>query len=87
MDDRPGTDRDLIAAKDETIGALRSEVEHLRAELATRTDELQRRDVLLREALGRIPALGAGQDAPSSPAAAPPPATPPVREHPSPPPW
>ena len=50
MDDRPGTDRDLIAAKDETIGALRSEVEHLRAELATRTDELQRRDVLLREA-------------------------------------
>jgi len=59
---RPGTDRDLISAKDETIGALRSEVEHLRAELATRTDELQRRDVLLREALGRIPALGAGDD-------------------------
>jgi len=84
---RPGTDRDLIAAKDETIGALRSEVEHLRAELATRTDDLQRRDVLLREALGRIPALGAGQDAPSSPAAPPPPAPPRVREPPSRPPW
>ena len=84
---RPGTDRDLIAAKDETIGALRSEVEHLRAQLATRTDELQRRDVLLREALGRIPALGAGQDAPSSPAAPPPPAPPRVREPPSRPPW
>ncbi len=62
--ERPSTDREptvapdaLLASKDETIAGLRDEVAFLRRELETRTDELQRRDVLLREALERIPQL------------------------------
>ncbi len=62
--ERPSTDREptvvpdaLLASKDETITGLRDEVAFLRRELETRTDELQRRDVLLREALERIPQL------------------------------
>ena len=50
----------LVAAKDETIETLRSEIDFLRRELDTRNDELERRDVLLREALGRIPQLPMG---------------------------
>ncbi len=57
----PDSDR---TRPDALVEALREEVAFLRRELETRTDELQRRDVLLREALARIPALGAGQDAP-----------------------
>ncbi len=64
--ERPSTDREptvatdaLLSSKDETITALRDEVAFLRRELETRTDELQRRDVLLREALERIPQLPA----------------------------
>ena len=64
--ERPSTDREptvapdaLLTSKDETITALRDEVAFLRRELETRTDELQRRDVLLREALERIPQLPA----------------------------
>jgi hypothetical protein len=52
----------VIAAKDETIASLKDEVAFLRRELETRTDELGRRDVLLREALARVPALGAGEN-------------------------
>ncbi len=62
--ERPSSDRGptvapdaLLAGKDETIAGLRDEVAFLRRELETRTDELQRRDVLLREALERIPQL------------------------------
>ncbi len=69
--DRPSTDREptvapdaLLTSKDETITALRDEVAFLRRELETRTDELQRRDVLLREALERIPQLPANVTTP-----------------------
>jgi hypothetical protein len=59
--DSPSIVGQLIASKDETIARLDAEVEFLRRELETRTDELQRRDVLLREALGRIPQLPVGE--------------------------
>jgi hypothetical protein len=45
------------------IASLKDEVAFLRRELETRTDELQRRDVLLREALQRVPQLAAGETA------------------------
>jgi len=47
--------------RDRLIAALESDIDFLRRELDTRNDELERRDVLLREALGRIPALSAGE--------------------------
>ena len=75
--ERPSTDREptvapdaLLTSKDETITALRDEVAFLRRELETRTDELQRRDVLLREALERIPQLPANVAPPSQAAPA-----------------
>jgi hypothetical protein len=48
------------------IASLKDEIAFLRRELETRTDELQRRDVLLREALQRVPQLAAGETARSS---------------------
>jgi hypothetical protein len=51
----------LVAVYETLVASQREEIAFLRRELETRTDELQRRDVLLREALGRIPQLGAGE--------------------------
>jgi hypothetical protein len=52
----------------ELIDHLKAENDYLRDQLDQRSRELaaerERFDVLHREALGRIPALGAGQDAP-----------------------
>ena len=75
LDDRQDaarTRQDAAPAEAEGLRAhvtdLRDEIEFLRAQLAQRSRELaaerERFDVLHREALGRIPALGAGQDAP-----------------------
>ena len=69
---------DLVPLVDE----LRDHVAHLREQLALEREaraaadlrhaaEIERRDVLMREALNRIPALGAGQDAPNAAPAAP----------------
>jgi excisionase family DNA binding protein len=52
-----------IAVYERLVESQREEIAFLRSELETRTDELQRRDVLLREALGRIPQLTAGETA------------------------
>ena len=76
-DDRQDAARtrpDAAPAEAEVLRAhvtdLRDEVVYLRAQLAQRSRELaaerERFDVLHREALGRIPALGAGQDAPEA---------------------
>ncbi len=58
----------------------RQEIAYLREQLAERSRELaterERFDVLHREALGRIPALGAGQDAATTPPAPQEPQTP-----------
>jgi hypothetical protein len=64
--DSPGAAA-VVAVYEQLVAAQREEIAFLRSELEARTDELQRRDVLLREALGRIPALAAGDDARSSP--------------------
>ncbi|MDP9355679.1 MAG: hypothetical protein M3R02_10450 [Chloroflexota bacterium] len=61
-------------AVDALLESQRQEIAYLREQLAERSRELaaerERFDVLHREALARIPALAAGQDAPqSSPAA------------------
>ena len=70
---------ELVALYEATVAGLREEVGFLRGELAARTSELERRDVLLRQALERIPALPAGdrpdaartrQDAPADPSVA-----------------
>jgi len=53
--DRTGPDD-----RDRLIAALEDDIAFLRRELDTRNDELERRDVLLREALGRIPQLPSG---------------------------
>jgi hypothetical protein len=64
---RPAIDRDAIAAYEALAETQRAEIDFLRDQLAQRSRELaaerERFDVLHREALGRIPALGAGQDA------------------------
>jgi excisionase family DNA binding protein len=57
---RPEADRTGPDDRDRLIAALENDIQFLRRELDTRNDELERRDVLLREALGRIPALPAG---------------------------
>ncbi len=65
---QPDHDRTAAAAPDPLVETLREEVAYLREQLAERSRELaaerERFDVLHREALARIPALGAGQDAP-----------------------
>ncbi len=67
---RPDTDRTAAVAPDPLVETLREEVAYLREQLAERSRELaaerERFDVLHREALARIPALGAGQDAPQA---------------------
>ncbi len=67
---RPEPDRTAAAGPDPLVGTLREEVAYLREQLAERSRELaaerERFDVLHREALARIPALGAGRDAPSA---------------------
>ncbi len=67
---RPEPDRTATAGPDPLVETLREEVAYLREQLAERSRELaaerERFDVLHREALARIPALGAGQDAPSA---------------------
>ena len=67
---RPDDDRTTAAAVDPLVETLREEVVYLREQLAERSRELaaerERFDVLHREALARIPALGAGQDAPQA---------------------
>jgi len=72
---RPDADRTTAAAPDALVETLREEVLYLREQLAERSRELaaerERFDVLHREALARIPALGAGHDAPGAPPAAP----------------
>ncbi len=64
---RPDNDRTTTAGPDPLVETLREEVAYLREQLAERSRELaaerERFDVLHREALARIPALGAGQDA------------------------
>lgn len=83
VETRPRTGSDTGETQDRTAGetapdslaldyiaSLKSEITFLRTELETRTDELQRRDVLLREALGRIPQLSAGESS-GPPAASP----------------
>jgi hypothetical protein len=61
----------LVAAKDETIARLDAEVAYLRAQLDHGRRELaaerERFDVLHREALARIPAVGPGENAPPAP--------------------
>jgi len=63
----------VIAVYEQLVESQREEIAFLRRELDTRNDELERRDVLLREALGRIPSLPAGDsggmrtDPPSDP--------------------
>ena len=56
----PDENQTVPDARDRLIDALESEVGFLRQELQTRTDELERRDVLLREALVQVPQLPAG---------------------------
>jgi hypothetical protein len=51
----------LVAVYESLVASQREEIAFLRRELETRTDELQRRDVLLREALTRFPQLPAGE--------------------------
>ncbi len=67
---RPESDRTATSGPDPLVETLREEVAYLREQLAERSRELaaerERFDVLHREALARIPALGAGQDAPSA---------------------
>ncbi len=67
---RPESDRTAPSGPDPLVETLREEVAYLREQLAERSRELaaerERFDVLHREALARIPALGAGQDAPSA---------------------
>ncbi len=64
---RPDGDRTTAAAVDPLVETLREEVAYLRDQLDQRSRELaserERFDVLHREALARIPALSAGQDA------------------------
>ncbi len=70
---RPEPDRTTAAAPDLLVEILREEVAYLREQLAERSRELaaerERFDVLHREALARIPALGAGQASPVAPSA------------------
>ncbi|MDP9356860.1 MAG: helix-turn-helix domain-containing protein [Chloroflexota bacterium] len=67
---RPESGRTVAADPDPLVETLREEVAYLREQLAERSRELaaerERFDVLHREALARIPALGAGQDAPQA---------------------
>src|SRR5215213_6129804 len=53
--DTTGQTDALIAAKDETIEALRGRVRRLEREVDTRNEEIRRRDHLLAAALERIP--------------------------------
>jgi len=72
---RPSADRDAIAAYEALAETQQAEIAFLRKQLARRSRELaaerERFDVLHREALTRIPALGAGRDAPDASPAAP----------------
>jgi len=72
---RPDVDRRAAVAPDAMVAHLRDEVAYLREQLGERSRELaaerERFDVLHREALARIPALGAGQDASDAAPAAP----------------
>ena len=72
---RPDADRTTAVAPDALVETLRDEVRYLREQLAERSRELaaerERFDILHREALARIPALGAGHDPPSASPAAP----------------
>ena len=61
----------VIAVYEQLVESQREEIAFLRRELDTRNDELERRDVLLREALGRIPALPAATSRTDHPAASP----------------
>ena len=79
---RPSTDRDAIAAYEALAETQQAEIAFLREQLAQRSRELaaerERFDVLHREALGRIPALGPGGAPERAPAASPaPPESPP----------
>jgi len=56
----PTATNPVIAVYEQLVESQREEIAFLRRELDTRNDELERRDVLLREALGRIPSLPAG---------------------------
>ncbi|MDP9473952.1 MAG: helix-turn-helix domain-containing protein [Chloroflexota bacterium] len=64
---RPESDRTAAAGPDPLVETLREEVAYLREQLAERSRELaterERFDVLHREALARIPAIGSGQHA------------------------
>ena len=67
-----GTQQDAAGIRQDTdrqptdalIARLESEIDHLRGELAARTEENRRKDHLLAAALERLPALGASEDAP-----------------------
>jgi hypothetical protein len=67
--DRPRSEADRAGPdhRDRLIAALESDIEFLRRELDTRNDEIERRDILLRQALGLVPALPAVTSHPEPP--------------------
>ena len=81
-DIRPDTVQTAVPDLAPLVDELRDQVAYLREHLALEREaraaadirhaaEIERRDVLMREALARIPALGAGQDASDAAPAAP----------------
>ncbi len=54
------------AVYDELVASLRSEVEHLRAELAARAEESRRKDHIIAGLVQRVPELPAGHDGPTT---------------------
>ena len=81
-DIRPDTVQTAVPDLAPLVDELRDQVAYLREHLAREQEarseadrrhasEIERRDVLMREALDRVPALGAGRDAPDASPAAP----------------